>query len=402
MTYRIPFNKPYQTGKELDYIQDAIRLGKISGNGYYTQKCQEFFEKRYGFLKCLMTTSCTDALEMAALLLEVQPGDEVIVPSFTFVSTANAFVLRGAKIVFVDSRPDHPNLDETLIEELITPKTKVILAVHYAGFPCEMDTLMAIAHKHGIYVVEDAAQAIDQEYRGKYLGGIGHLGTLSFHETKNIQCGEGGLLIINDPDLIKKAEIIWEKGTDRAAFFRGEIDKYGWVEAGSSFLPSELNAAFLWAQLENLDNIQNRRNAIWKDYCGFFGNETFEPKALSKEYLSLIKSLKFKVGSDFGYMNEKTDSFVSSTLNYLTLNFKLRANAHMFYLLFPSQEARTAYAQALKEKGILAVFHYQSLHKSGFAQRHFPDQYSRELPHADRYSDCLLRLPMFYELAGEL
>lgn len=373
-------------------------MEKISGNGYYTQKCQEFFEKRYGFLKCLMTTSCTDALEMASLLLDIQPGDEVIVPSYTFVSTANAFVLRGAKIVFVDSRPDHPNLDETLIEELITPRTKAILAVHYAGLACEMDTLMAIAQKHGIYVVEDAAQAIDQEYNGKFLGGIGHLGTLSFHETKNIQCGEGGMLIINDPELIKKAEIIWEKGTDRAAFFRGEIDKYGWVEAGSSFLPSELNAAFLWAQLENLDNIQTRRKAIWDDYYGFLGNETFEPKVLSKEYLSLIKSLKFKVESDFGTSRLIEDTDVPSTLNSLTLNFKLKANAHMFYLLFPSLETRTAYAEALKEQGILAVFHYQSLHKSRFAQKHFPDQFQRDLPQADRYTDCLLRLPMFYEL----
>ena len=335
---------------------------------------------------------------MASLLLDIQPGDEVIVPSYTFVSTANAFVLRGAKIVFVDSRPDHPNLDETLVEELITPRTKAILAVHYAGVPCEMDTLMAIAQKHGIYVVEDAAQAIDQEYKGRPLGGIGHLGTLSFHETKNIQCGEGGMLLINDPELIKKAEIIWEKGTDRAAFFRGEIDKYGWVEAGSSFLPSELNSAFLWAQLENLDDIQNRRKAIWDDYYGFLGNESFEPKLLSTEYLSLIKSLKFKVENEFGTSRLIEDTDVPSTLNSSTLNFKLKANAHMFYLLFPSLESRTSYAQALKEQGILAVFHYQSLHKSGFAQKHFPDQYARELPQADRYTDCLLRLPMFYEM----
>ena len=395
-TYRIPFNKPYQTGKELDYIQDAIYRGKISGNGYYTQKCQEFFEKRYGYLKCLMTTSCTDALEMASLLLDIQPGDEVIVPSYTFVSTANAFVLRGAKIVFVDSRPDHPNLDETLIEELITPRTKAILAVHYAGYPCEMDKIMAIAQKHGIYVVEDAAQAIDQEYKGKPLGGIGHLGTLSFHETKNIQCGEGGMLLINDPEMVKKAEIIWEKGTDRAAFFRGEINKYGWVEAGSSFLPSELNAAFLWAQLENLDDIQSRRKAIWDDYYGFLGQESYKPKVLSHEYLGIIMNDELRIPIAIGRNGGTNNS------SFNIPHSSLRANAHMFYLLFPSLETRTAYAQALKEKGVLAVFHYQSLHKSDFAQKHFPDQFKRDLPNADRFTDCLLRLPMFYELAGEL
>jgi dTDP-4-amino-4,6-dideoxygalactose transaminase len=364
---KVPFNKPYQTGKELVYIQNAIQRGKISGNGYYTQKCQEFFEKRYG--------------------LDIQPGDEVIVPSFTFVSTANAFVLRGAKIVFVDSRADHLNLDEKLIEELITPRTKAILAVHYSGYPCEMDTIMAIAKKHRIYVVEDAAQAIDQDYKGRPLGGIGHLGTLSFHETKNIQCGEGGMLLINDPDMVKKAEIIWEKGTDRAAFFRGEIDKYGWVEAGSSFLPSELNAAFLWAQLENLDDIQTRRKAIWNDYYGFFGNESFQPKVLSLEYLEIIKNDELRM------MNEG-----SKNSSFQIPHSSFKANAHIFYLLFPSLESRTAYAQALKEKGILAVFHYQSLHKSDFAQKHFPDQFKRDLPNSDRFTDCLLRLPLFYEL----
>ena len=398
MNYKIPFNKPYQTGKELEYIQDAIQRGKISGNGYYTQKCQEFFEKRYGFLKCLLTTSCTDALEMAAILLDIQAGDEVILPSYTFVSTANAFVLRGANLVFVDSRADHPGMDEDLIEELITPKTKAIVVVHYAGFPVEMDKVMALANRYQLKVVEDAAQAIDQYYQEKPLGAWGHLAAFSFHETKNIQCGEGGMLVINDPQYIQRAEIIWEKGTDRAAFFRGEINKYGWADVGSSFLPSELNAAYLWAQLENLDDIQNRRKAIWEDYYKAFTEEEYQPQVLSSEYLKVFKSLKCKVESETGGSRFNVEDETLSTLNYLTLNFKLRANAHMFYLVFPNLDSRTQYAQVLKEKGVIAIFHYQSLHRSQFVQEHFPDQYFRELPYADRYSDCLLRLPMFYEL----
>lgn len=401
MNYKIPFNKPYQTGKELEYIQDAIQRGKISGNGYYTQKCQEFFERRYGFLKCLLTTSCTDALEMAAILLDIQAGDEVILPSYTFVSTANAFVLRGANLVFVDSRADHPGMDEDLIEELITPRTKVIVVVHYAGFPVEMDKVMALANRYQLKVVEDAAQAIDQHYQGKPLGAWGHIAAFSFHETKNIQCGEGGMLVINDPQYIQRAEIIWEKGTDRAAFFRGEINKYGWVDMGSSFLPSELNAAYLWAQLENLDDIQNRRKAIWEDYYKAFTEEEYQPQVLSSEYLKVFKSLKCKVESETSGSRFNVEDETLSTLNYLTLNFKLRANAHMFYLVFPNLDSRTQYAQVLKEKGVLAIFHYQSLHQSQFVQEHFPDQYFRELPFADRYSDCLLRLPIFYEM-GEV
>jgi len=265
----IPFNKPYLTGKELEYIGDAVSRGKISGNGHYTKKCHEFFQERYGFKKCLLTTSCTDALEMAAILCDIQQGDEVIVPSYTFVSSANAFVLRGAKIVFADSRNDTPGIDESKIEALITPRTKVIVPVHYAGFACDMDIIMDIANRYSLLVVEDAAHGIDSFYKGRPLGSIGHLGCFSFHETKNIQCGEGGMLIINDEKFVKRAEIIWEKGTNRSAFWRGEIDKYGWVDIGSSFLPSEICAAFLFAQLENMDDIQLKRKKSGKPISNF-------------------------------------------------------------------------------------------------------------------------------------
>ncbi|WP_246388538.1 dTDP-4-amino-4,6-dideoxygalactose transaminase [Algoriphagus iocasae] len=407
----------------MTYIQDAINRGKLSGNGHYTHLCQQFFEERYGFQKCLLTTSCTDALEMAAILLDIQPGDEVIMPAFTFVSTANAFVLRGAKIIFVDSKADHPNMDESKIEELINPKTKAIVVVHYAGKACEMDVIMEIADKHGLFVVEDAAQAIDSFYEDKPLGGIGHLGCFSFHETKNIQSGEGGMLTINDPQFIKRAEIIWEKGTDRAAFFRGEVDKYGWVDIGSSFLPSELNAAYLWAQLENIDAIQRRRKAIWEDYASLFNGDIAKPNVLCADYLKVFENLKFKIENGLSIRAEsRTDGFepLKSPLSgaqpdnkasltpqsiegQLILNSKIShskfiANAHLFYLLFPSLAARTAYSEELKKQGILAIFHYQSLHKSEYAKKHFPDQYERDLPNSDRFSNCLLRLPLFYEL----
>jgi dTDP-4-amino-4,6-dideoxygalactose transaminase len=240
----IPFNKPYLTGKETDYIKAAVESGKISGDGIFTKKCHDFFEQTYRFQKCLLTTSCTDALEMAAILLDIQQGDEVIAPAYTFVSTVNAFVLRGAKIVFVDSQADCPNMDETQIEALITPQTKAIVVVHYAGIACEMDTIMAIAKKHNIYVVEDAAQAIDSYYKGKPIGSIGHLSAFSFHETKNIISGEGGMLVLNEARFAHRAEIIREKGTNRSQFFRGEVDKYGWVDIGSSFLPSDIIVLF--------------------------------------------------------------------------------------------------------------------------------------------------------------
>jgi TDP-4-keto-6-deoxy-D-glucose transaminase len=356
----IPFNKPYLTGKELDYIKDAVNRGKISGNGHYTQKCHEFFQQRYGFKKCLLTTSCTDALEMAAILCDIQPGDEVIVPSYTFVSTANAFVLRGAKIKFVDSRPDHPGMDEDKIEELITTRTKVIVPVHYAGIACNMDKILALADKYNLFVVEDAAQAIDSFYNGKPLGGLGHFGCFSFHETKNVQCGEGGMLVINDEKFFKRAEIIWEKGTNRSAFWRGEVDKYGWIDIGSSFLPSEITTAFLWAQIENLADIQKKRKEIWTSY-----------------WRGLVKWSNY------------TGVQLPNIPEYAT------NSAHMFYLVCKDIEQRTQLMEVLKKQGILSVFHYISLHKSPFYQNIY---IGKDLVESDRYSDCLLRMPMYYEL----
>lgn len=358
----IPFNKPYLAGKELHYIAESINNGHISGNGVFTKKCQLFLENRYGFRKCLLTTSCTDALEMCAMLLDIKPGDEVIVPSYAFVSTALAFTRQGAKIVFADSRPDHPGIDEASIEKLITPKTKAIVVLHYAGVACDLDIIMAIADKYHLFVVEDAAQAIDSFYKGRPLGGIGHLGTFSFHETKNIQCGEGGLLVINDEQFVKRAEILWEKGTNRAAFFRGEIDKYGWVDIGSSFLPSDMIAAFLYAQLENIDQIQNRRLSIWNRYH----------EVLKKYKESAIITLPV------------IPEFASN-------------NAHIFYLLFSSLEQRSSFIRKMKENGCASVFHYLSLHKSEYYRSHHD---GREMVHADRYMDTLVRLPFYYELQG--
>jgi len=360
----IPFNKPYLTGKETTYIEDAVNCGQISGNGKYTKLCQQFFEQRYNFKKCLLTTSCTDALEMAAMLCNIEQGDEVIMPSFTFVSTALAFVRQGAKIVFCDSREDHPGMNEILIESLITSRTKAIVPVHYAGVACDMDKIMELAHRYNLFVIEDAAQAIDSFYIDKQgnkkpLGSIGHLGCFSFHETKNIQCGEGGMLAINDESMQKRAEIIWEKGTNRAEFFRGEVNKYGWVDIGSSFLPSEIVAAFLYAQIENLENIQNKRKQIWQTYY---------------ESLQKINS----IGMHLPYIPEYATN-----------------NAHMFYLICHNLEDRTELILKLKEKGINAVFHYQSLHKSPY---YLSKYCGNELPNTDKYSDCLLRLPLYYEL----
>lgn len=365
MKYSIPFNKPYITGKEVHYIYDAVATGKISGNGKYTQLCQSFFEERWGIKKTLLTTSCTDALEMCALLLDIEPGDEVIVPSYTFVSTALAFVRQGATIVFADSRSDHPGIDEGKIEELITSKTKAIVPVHYAGVACDMDKIMDIANRHNIYVVEDAAQAIDSYYTGnngikRALGTIGHLSAFSFHETKNIQCGEGGLLGINDERFMKRAEIIWEKGTNRAEFFRGEVNKYGWVDIGSSFLPSEITAAFLWAQLEELDKIQTRRKEIWKYY--------FEG----------LKDWASKNGVRLPDIPDHTTN-----------------NGHMFYLVCESEKQRTRLLAQLKEKEILAVFHYLSLHNSSY---YLSKHDKRVLTNADNYSKSLLRLPMYFDM----
>lgn len=359
----IQFNKPYLHGKELVYIAQAVATGKISGDGAFTKKCHDFLEQRYGFKKVLMTTSCTDALEMAAILLDIQPGDEVIAPSYTFVSTVNAFALRGAKIIFADSRSDHPNIEAAQIEKLITPNTKAIVVVHYAGVACDMDAIMAIANQHNIPVVEDAAQAIDSYYKGKPLGSIGTFGTFSFHETKNIIAGEGGLLAINDDKYIHRAEIIREKGTNRSSFFRGEVAKYGWVDIGSSFLPSDIIAAYLYAQLENIDTIQARRKAIWQRY-----------------YDNLVKTL----------MNTGID--LPKVADYST------NNAHMFYLVCEDLEQRTALIHHLKVNGIHAVFHYISLHASEYYQAKHTGP---SLPHSDFYTDTLVRLPLFYELTDE-
>lgn len=377
----IPFNKPFLTGNEIEYIRKAVVSGKISGNGDFTRLCQDYFKQRFGFHKCLLTTSCTDALEMASILLEIGPGDEVIMPCYTFVSTANAFVLRGAKIVLVDSLPDHPNMDVKQVEGLITEKTKAIVVVHYAGYAVDMDPIMELSEKYGIKVVEDAAQAIDSFYKEKPLGGIGHLGTFSFHETKNLQSGEAGMLVINDPSLAKRAEIIWEKGTDRAAFFRGEIDKYGWVDVGSSFLPSEITAAFLWAQLEQLDVIQAQRKIVWEDYFQAFSQFEIKSNLLSKNYLELLKK------------EAELFSFTFPAPSKM-------ANAHIFFLVFENIHSRTAYISYLKSKGILGVFHYQSLHQSPFFKKRFPESNSlaANFPNSDRFSDCLLRLPLFHEL----
>ena len=363
----IDFNRPHLTGKEAHYMYQAVSNLHLSGNGEFTKKCQHFFEERYGFKKCLLTTSGTDALEMCAMLCDLKPGDEVIIPSYTFVSTALAFLREGAKVVFADSMKRNPNLDAEALESLITPRTRVIVPVHYAGVACDMDAIMAVANKHNLLVVEDAAQAIDSYYRSPVtgnlspLGKIGHLSAFSFHETKNITAGgEGGLLVVNDERFIRRAEIIWEKGTNRAEFFRGAVNKYGWVDMGSSFLPAEINAAFLWAQLENLDEIQSKRKALWETYY-----KLLTPLA-DKHYFAL----------------PDIPEYASN-------------NAHMFYLVFPDLEKRTALIKYLKEHDIQSVFHYLSLHSSQYYQ----DKHDgRALPECDRYADTLMRLPMYYDM----
>jgi len=364
----IPFNKPFLTGKETDYIKQAVESGKISGDGIFTKKCHQFFEKRYGFQKCLLTTSCTHALEMAAILLNIQPGDEVIMPSYTFVSTANAFVLRGANIVFCDSRYDHPGMNEDSIEDIITERTKAIVPVHYAGVACDMDKILAIAQKYDLFIVEDAAQAIESYYCDKNgkkrpLGSIGHMAAFSFHETKNIISGEGGMLVINDPQFNERAEIIREKGTNRSKFFRGEVDKYSWVDIGSSFLPSEIIAAFLYAQLECIDQIQKRRNEIWTTYWEAL-KEVEQSQMISRPFIPA----------------------------YAT------NNAHMFYIVCQSGQLRDFLISKLKALQVLPVFHYLSLHKSEFYSK---KNIQQELLYSDAYSDRLLRLPFFYELKIE-
>jgi len=360
---RIPFNKPFLTGKEPLYIIQAVYSGSIAGNGPFTKKCQQFFEERYGFRKTLLTSSCTDALEMAALLSNIEPGDEVILPSYTFVSTANAFVLRGARIVFADSEAQTPNIDAERIEPLITEKTKAIVVVHYGGVACQMERIMETAEKHNIRVIEDAAHAVDSFYNDRPLGSIGHLATMSFHETKNVISGEGGMLIVNNEADETRSEVLWEKGTNRAAFSRGEVEKYDWIDIGSSFLPSELISAFLYAQLENLDDIQKRRVALWQGY-----NERLKPLA------------------EKGY----------ATLPYVPHYASI--NGHLFYLVCQNLEQRDKLLTHLKSKGILAIFHYLPLHKSPFYRKKHD---GRELPNACRYGECLVRLPLFFELSNE-
>lgn len=358
----IPFGQPFIVGKELFYIAQAVMNGSIAGDGSFTRKCQEWLEANLSCKKALLTTSCTTALEMAAILTDVQPGDEIIMPSFTFVSTANAFVLRGGTPVFADIRPDTLNLDERLVEALITPRTKAIVAVHYAGFPCAMEKLKSLCRQYGLRLIEDAAQAILTQDEGQALGTIGDMGCLSFHETKNVICGEGGALLINDPALIERAEVIWQKGTNRKAFFRGEVDKYSWVDIGSSFLPNELTAAFLYAQLEHAKRINTHRRVLYE------------------KYVQLLAPLE-KDG-----LIELPQTAAQAT------------NGHIFYILCPSLERRSALSHYLHEQGIGAVFHYVPLHDSPAGLR-----YGRgsDLPVTTDISRRLLRLPMYSNMTSE-
>ena len=357
----IPFNRPYLTGRELEYIQQAHANTHLSGDGPFSKRCEAWLEERLGSHKALLTHSGTAALEMAAILAEIGPGDEVIMPSFTFVSTANAFVLRGGVPVFVDIRPDTLNIDERLIEAAITERTKAIVVVHYAGVACEMDAIMTLAEKHGLLVIEDAAHGILAGYRGRPLGSIGHLACLSFHETKNIISGEGGALLINDPRFAARAEIIREKGTNRRAFFRGEVDKYTWVDIGSSFLPSELVAAFLWAQMEEADAITARRLTLW---------ETYHTAFAAVEHNGQVRR-----------------PIIPSSCEH---------NAHMYYLLLPDLASRTAFIEGLKARGVNAVFHYVPLHSSPAGQRY--GRTHGALPVTDEVSARLVRLPLWIGL----
>ncbi len=359
---KIPFNKPHFTGKEQKYLLKAAYKGRFSGNGPYTQEVQQLFERKYGFGKTLLTTSCTDALEMMAILFDIKEGDEVIMPSYTFVSSANAFVLRGAKVVFADSMPNNPNMDIDKLESLITEQTKAILVLHYGGIASDMDRIMEIANRHNILVAEDAAHSIASTYKNKPLGSIGHLGAYSFHETKNIITGEGGMLLINDSSFCNRAEVIWEKGTNRAAFQRGEVQKYEWVDIGSSFLPSDLIGACLLAQMESIDNIQKNRISSWNRYY-----------------------------SDLKILEEKGLVQLPDIPDYATVN------GHLFYLVTKSKEERDQLLAYLYSKGISSVFHYLSLHSSPYYQ----DKHDgRTLTNADHFSDCLIRLPLYYGITA--
>ncbi len=355
---KIPFNKPYMTGRELWYIAQAHTQGHLSGDGSFTKQCHAWLEATTGTKKALLTHSCTAALEMAAILANIQPGDEVILPSYTFVSTANAFVIRGAIPVFVDIRQDTLNIDETLIEAAITPRTKAIIPVHYAGVACEMDSILDIAERHNLLVIEDAAQAIMSTYKGKALGSIGHLGTYSFHETKNISSGEGGALLVNDERFVERAEIIREKGTNRSQFFRGQVDKYTWADVGSSYLPGEVIAAFLWAQMEEAEFITAGRLAIWNHYYEALSSQEKHGK------------LRCPIVPD-----------------------DCHHNAHMFYILLESLEKRTALINRLKDKDILSVFHYVPLHNSPAGQKY--GRVNGSMKNTVDLSDRLLRLPLW-------
>jgi len=362
MTYRIPFNRPCLAGNEYKYIAQAIANGHASGDGPFTRKCHEFLERELGVPRVLLTTSCTHALEMAALLLDSGPEDEVIVPSFTFVSTANAFALRGARLVFADIRPDTLNLDESRLESLITARTKAIVVVHYAGVSCDMDSILAIAARHGVRVVEDNAHGLFSRYRGTYTGKFGCLATQSFHETKNFTSGEGGALVINDPDLLERALVIREKGTDRSRFFRGMVDKYTWIDLGSSYLPSDLLAAFLYAQLEARESIQEKRRRVWNRY-----------------YESLAEWAE------------------TNDVNLPVVPPECEQAYHMFYMVLPSPEFREALINHLKAQSILSVFHYTPLHRSQAGKR-FAARHS-DCPVTEDASERLLRLPFYNDLS---
>ena len=356
----INFNKPYLSGNELKYISEAIAKQKLSGDGFFTKKCQSYFEERYGFLKTILTTSCTHALEMVALLINTEPGDEIIMPSFTFVSTANAFVLRGAKIVFADSSAQNPNIDVSKVEALITAKTKAIVVVHYAGFACDMEALKTICEKHNIILIEDAAHAIDSYYKNKPLGTFGDFATFSFHDTKNITCGEGGMLVINKEKYIERAEIIREKGTNRTKFFKGEVDKYTWIDVGSSYILSELNAAYLYGQIENLDFIQEKRKAVWE------------------KYYALLQPLANKGHIKLPVIAEGASQ-----------------NGHLFYIICNSQTERDNLINYLRKESVFAVFHYLPLHLSQYFLKHSE---KISLPNAEKFAETIIRLPLCVEL----
>lgn len=359
---QIAFNVPIISETERRYVLEALESPKHAGDGPFTKRCQQFFESHFGFRKALLTTSCTDALELSALLLGVGPGDEVIMPSFTFVSTANAFALRGAKLVFADSEADNPNISAETITALVTPRTRAIVVVHYAGVACDMDPIMALAERHDIAVIEDAAQAVDSFYKGRPLGGIGVMGAFSFHETKNISSGEGGLFVTQDAHLARRAEVLREKGTNRSAFFRGEVDKYSWVDVGSSFLPSDILAAYLAGQIERIAEIQNRRIEIWDQY---------------REHLDSVRQ--------YGVSLPQIPSYATN-------------NAHMFYLVCENLAQRTRLIARLREAGVQAPFHYLSLHNSAYFQERHD---GRPIPNSDRYTNCLLRLPLHLGLSDD-